>query len=73
MGMPVEDFWRSLQTLVLTARGLACDDHGIWRRPDGSRLDGTDAMDLLMGIPGMWSPEQIRDFDEAAPGVGDVV
>ena len=63
MGTPAGDFWRTLQTLVLTTRGLACDDYGIWRRPDGSRLDGTDAMDLLMGIPGVWSPEQIRDFD----------
>jgi hypothetical protein len=67
LGMPADEFLRTLQKLVLTARGLTRDDYGIWRRSDGARLDGTDAMDLLLGIPGMWSAEQIRCFDDGEP------
>jgi hypothetical protein len=70
LGMPADEFAQTLQQLVLTARGLTCDDYGIWRRADGSRPNGTDAMDLLMGIPGMWSPEQIRRFDADDPVTG---
>jgi len=62
---PPGEFVHEFGRAVCLSLGLHIDPNGIWRRADGSRIDGYDAADLALGIRGgIWSDEQIDAFPE---------
>ncbi len=59
----VDEFMGAFRAAVLPALGIHEHDNGIWRRADGSRVDGFDGADLALGISGgIWSDEQMEAF-----------
>jgi hypothetical protein len=64
----VGDFIDRVQEAVFVGLGMRRGQGGIWRRPDGTRLDGYDAADLVFGFTdGTFSAEEIAAFAGAPP------
>ena len=61
----VDEFVHDFGHAISESLGLRIDPNAIWRRADGSRIDGYDVADLVFGFRGgTYSDEQIDGFPE---------